>query len=35
MLTDLLTGDGKEVTGPIYLQEMIKAVQATMSECLH
>ena len=35
MLTDLLAGDGMETTGPSYLQEMIRAVQATMGECSH
>ena len=35
MLTHLLAGDGKEAMGPIYLREMIKAVQATMGKCLH
>ena len=35
MLMDLLAGDGKEATGPMYLQEMIRAVQATMALTLY
>ena len=35
MLTDLLAGDSKKAMGPSYLQEMIRAVQATMGKFLH
>ena len=35
MLMDQLAKDSEEAKGPSYLQEMIRAVQATMGEYLH